>query len=48
MRRFVLAIAVVVLGACQQSKPGRIGIITALTGSQQAFGQAHDRGSNRA
>ena len=44
MRRFVLAVAVVFLGACQQNKPGRIGIITALTGSQQAFGQAHDRG----
>ena len=44
MRRLVLAVAVVFLGACQQSKPGRIGIITALTGSQQAFGQAHDRG----
>ena len=44
MRRLVLAVAVMALAACQQSKPGRIGIITALTGSQQAFGQAHDRG----
>lgn len=43
-RRLVLAIAALALAACQQSKPGRIGIITALTGSQQAFGQAHDRG----
>ena len=48
MRRFVLAVAVVVLGACQQSKPGRIGIITALSGTQQAFGQAHDRGYDMA
>ncbi len=43
-RRLVLAFAVLALTACPQSKPGRIGIITALTGSQQAFGQAHDRG----
>ena len=43
MRRLVLAV-VLVLAACQQNKPGRIGMITALTGSQQAFGQAHDRG----
>jgi branched-chain amino acid transport system substrate-binding protein len=44
MRRLVLAVVVFALAACQQSKPGRIGIITALTGTQQAFGQAHDRG----
>jgi branched-chain amino acid transport system substrate-binding protein len=44
MRRLVLAVVVLALAACQQSKPGRIGIITALTGTQQAFGQAHDRG----
>lgn len=43
-RRLVLVLAVLSLAACQQSKPGRIGIITALTGTQQAFGQAHDRG----
>jgi branched-chain amino acid transport system substrate-binding protein len=43
-RRLVfVALAVGAVG-CQQNKPGRIGIITALTGSQQAFGQAHDRG----
>ena len=44
VRRLVVALAALVLAGCQQSKPGRIGIITALTGSQQAFGQAHDRG----
>jgi branched-chain amino acid transport system substrate-binding protein len=42
-RRLIL-VAVLALAACQQSKPGRIGIITALSGTQQAFGQAHDRG----
>ena len=43
-RRFVwAALAIAVLG-CEQSKPGRIGVITAITGSQQAFGQAHERG----
>ena len=47
MRRLVLAV-VLVLAACQQSKPGRIGVITALTGTQQAFGQAHDRGYDMA
>jgi ABC-type branched-subunit amino acid transport system substrate-binding protein len=40
MRRLVLAVVVLALAACQQSKPGRIGILTALTGTQQAFGQA--------
>jgi len=44
VRRLILAVAALALAACQQSKPGRIGIITALTGTQQAFGQAHDRG----
>jgi branched-chain amino acid transport system substrate-binding protein len=44
LRRVVCAaVAIGVLG-CEQSKPGRIGIITAITGSQQAFGQAHERG----
>src|SRR5262249_33028661 len=43
-RRFVwAALAIAVLG-CEQSKPGRIGVTTAITGSQQAFGQAHERG----
>lgn len=48
MRRLVLAVVVIALSACQQSKPGRIGIITALSGTQQAFGQAHDRGYDMA
>ncbi len=43
-RRLVLAALALSLAACQQNKPGRIGIITALSGTQQAFGQAHDRG----
>ena len=48
MRRLVLTVVVLALAACQQSKPGRIGILTALTGTQQAFGQAHDRGFDMA
>ena len=48
MRRLVLAVVALALAACQQSKPGRIGILTALTGTQQAFGQAHDRGYDMA
>ena len=47
-RRLVLTVAAVALAGCQQSKPGRIGILTALSGTQQAFGQAHDRGYDMA
>ena len=44
LRRVVwAAVAIGILG-CEQAKPGRIGVITAITGSQQAFGQAHERG----
>jgi branched-chain amino acid transport system substrate-binding protein len=44
LRRVVCAALAIGALGCQQSKPGRIGIITAVTGSQQAFGQAHERG----
>jgi branched-chain amino acid transport system substrate-binding protein len=44
LRRLVLVVLAVGAVGCQQSKPGRIGVITAITGTQQAFGQAHKRG----
>jgi branched-chain amino acid transport system substrate-binding protein len=44
LRRVVCAALAIGALGCEQSKPGRIGIITAVTGSQQAFGQAHERG----